>query len=421
MNAGAGAEALGADFEAVGAIGRAAAGGGWSRPGYGAEECRAIDWLGGRARAAGLEVRLDGAGNLIARLDGQGGPAGPAVTMGSHLDTVANGGAFDGVVGVLCALDVLRRQAGARAAGAPALPLALELVCFRDEEGRFGALTGSRAMTGALAPDAALHRRDADGVTLAEAMAGAGLDPGRLGAARRPAGAIAAFLEVHIEQGRILEDAGIPLGLVTAIAGQRRISVRFEGAADHAGAAPMAARRDAFAAAARFADRFREMVIARGGGRARGTIGIVEVAPNLGNVIPAEVRLGLELRDEDEDRLADLARATAALAAEAAAALGAAATVRPRHATPPVAMAAAPRAALAAAARAEGLATMPLLSGAPPDAGILGAVVPAAMLFVPSRGGRSHCPEEWSDRPGIEGAARVLGRAAAALAGGGDG
>jgi hydantoinase/carbamoylase family amidase len=403
---------LRADFDALCAIGRDPAGG-WTRPGYGPEETAAVDWLAGRARAAGLAVRLDPAGNLIARLDGRGGPAGPAVAMGSHLDTVTNGGAYDGAVGVLAGLAVLRRQA---AAGP--LPLALELICFRDEEGRFGALTGSRAMMGEIGADAPDRLRDPAGVTLGAAMRAAGLNPAGLTAARRAPGALAAYLELHVEQGRVLEAAGASLGLVTAIAGQRRYSVRFEGAADHAGTAPMDARHDAFAAAARFADRFRDLVIAGGGGVARGTVGVVQVAPNLGNVVPAEVRLGLELRDSDADRLDRLAAATEALAADCAAALAVTARVRPRHASLPVAMAAAPRAALAAAALAEGVAALPLLSGANHDAGILGAHLPAAMLFVPSRGGRSHCPDEHTDWPAIAAAARVLGRAAAALAGG---
>ena len=155
-----------------------------------------------------------------------------------------------------------------------------------------------------------------------DAMRAAGFDPAAAAqAARNPAG-ISAYLELHIEQGRVLEQEGLPLGIVTAIVGQERLTIRFVGQSDHAGTAPMALRRDAFTAAARFADRFRDLLLADVSKTLRGTIGIVNVSPNQGNVVPSEVRLGLEIRDIDEAAVERTARATEKLAAEVAGQFG---------------------------------------------------------------------------------------------------
>lgn len=242
-------------------------------------------------------------------------------------------------------------------------------------------------------------------------MRAAGLDPDRIGEALRPPEALAAFLELHIEQATAIEDAGAPLGIATAIAGQRRLSLRFAGQPDHAGTAPMHRRRDAFAAAARFADRFRDIVIREGGGRARGTIGLVQVSPNQGNVIPGEVRMALEIRDADEARLTALSSATLALAGTVAAAFGTEASARERHASAPIPLDARLRAILARAAADAGHRALPLVSGANHNCGILAERWPAALLFVPSAGGRSHCPEEHTPWPAITAALDTMDRA----------
>lgn len=392
---------LRADFDALAAIGADPAGG-WSRPAYGAEECAAHEWFAARARKIGMAVRQDAFGNSIARLGDASNLA--AVTIGSHLDTVAQGGLYDGALGVLAGLEVARRIAGD--ATRQARPL--EVIAFRDEEGRFGAFTGSRAMAGQLPEDALTRMRAADGAALGPAMAAAGLTPARADAARRDMSGIAAYLELHIEQGPVLEAAGAPLGVVTAIAGQERFSVRFSGKAGHAGTTPMTQRHDAFAAAARFADRFRDMILAEGKGSARGTIGIVKLSPNQGNVIPSEVTLGLEIRDISAELLADLAARVAAIAAEAAEAMGVTAQCRRSYGAAPVPMNAALIGMFEAAARAAGFAAPRLPSGANHDAGVIGALVPAAMLFVPSAGGLSHVPEEHTDWAHIVAATGVL-------------
>ena len=287
---------------------------------------------------------------------------------------------------------------------------------FRDEEGRFGALTGSRAMMGLLPVEEVGRMRAVDGTMLADALRGAGLNPEAVPLARRDPGELAAFVELHIEQGSVLEKSGCTIGIVSAIAGQARLSVRFLGSPDHAGTTPMDMRRDALAAAARFCDRFRDLIIAGGEGVARGTVGIVRVNPNQGNVIPSEVRLGLEIRDISADRLERLRSAAAALAEAVAGELNVEASVRTVYQSSPVPMSPSIQAALAEAADELGAKAMTLPSGANHDAGILGTLIPAGMLFVPSAGGRSHCPEEHTDWHQVETAARALEAAVRALA-----
>ena len=378
-----------ADLDALAEFGRDPSGG-WTRRAFSPADVAAHDWFAGRARAAGLTVRLDGFGNLVARREGRAGPGAPAMAMGSHLDTVPGGGPLDGALGVLAGLEVARRLIERDALGR----FAIEVIAFRDEEGRFGSLPGSRAMAGRLPLDRLDRMRAADGGHLVDALREAGLDPAGIGAAARAPGEIAAWLELHIEQGPVLETAGRPVGIVTAIAGQTRWRLDFRGRPDHAGTTPMGLRRDAFAAAARFADRFRDLILGEGGAQTRGTIGFVEVSPNAGNVVPGRVRLGLEIRDVEEGRPQALGERAMALAAAVGAEFGVEVDTNCTNSAPTVMMDARLRAVLAEAARACGVAPLELPSGAGHDAGIIAAIAPAAMLFAPSIGGRSHCPEE---------------------------
>jgi hydantoinase/carbamoylase family amidase len=390
---------LHADFDTLAGIGRHPDGG-WSRPAFGAADCAANDWFLDRARAAGLSARYDAFGNAIARLDGDGRPA---IIIGSHLDTVEKGGAFDGALGVLAGLEVARRIAASGGIGRP-----LEVVAFRDEEGRFGPFTGSRAMTGRLPLDTLDKLRAADGTRLVDAMRTAGFAPEAVREAAREPGAIGAYLEMHIEQGPVLEQAQVSLGIVSAIAGQERLSIRFTGQTDHAGTTPMDMRRDAFATTARFADRFRDLILADQSETLRGTIGIAKLAPNQGNVVPGEVRLGLEIRDVDEEAVERASRATEALAAEVAREFGCHVRTRSVFRDAPVPMDDRLRAVLTHCAGELGAMSMVMPSGANHDAGVMGRLVPSAMLFVPSRGGCSHCPEEHTDWPPIALATGVL-------------
>ncbi|MCZ4353081.1 Zn-dependent hydrolase [Roseovarius aestuarii] len=397
--------ALRADFDALSQIG-CAPDGGWSRPAFGAADCAAHEWFLGRARAAGLSARYDAFGNVIARTPGQG----RAIAIGSHLDTVINGGAFDGALGVLAGLEVARR------AMASGVQTPIEVIAFRDEEGRFGPFTGSRAMTGAFDLAALEARRGQDGVPLVDAMRDAGFDPAGVTESARDFSDVACYLELHIEQGRVLEQRGDAVGLVTAIAGQERFAIRFTGQPDHAGTTPMELRLDAFAATARFADQFRDMILTDPSDTLRGTIGVVKLAPGQANVIPGEVRLALEIRDTDAVALARAANATRALVRQTGDTMGCAFKVRDVYREDPVVMDAELLAVLEGAAKSLNIAYSCLPSGANHDTGIMAAHVPVGLMFVPSKDGRSHCPEEFSDWSDIAKAVATLERCVVRLA-----
>jgi len=362
----------------------------------------AVGLVRGWMEEAGLLTRLDAVGNLVGRREGRR-PGAPALLLGSRLDTVIDAGRFDGVLGVLLALAVVEElQARGRR---PAF--ALEVVAFADEEGvRFPcALTGSRAMAGTLDP-AVLGLTDRDGTTLAEALRACGFDPDGLAACARRPGEILGFLEAHIEQGPVLEQEGVALGLVRAIAGATRLEVQVEGRAGHAGTVPMRLRRDALAGAA-------EMVLAverlaRGTEELVATVGRLEVLPGAVNTIPGRVRFTIDLRSpEDGERTRVLADLEARLE-EIACGRGLALQVVTTHEARAVRSDPKLLDALARAQARLGLPERRLVSGAGHDAMAIAAIAPVAMLFVRCRGGISHDPAEYAAPADIEAALAVL-------------
>jgi beta-ureidopropionase / N-carbamoyl-L-amino-acid hydrolase len=370
-------------------------------------------WLRRRFEEAGLTVHLDTGGNLIGRLTGSLDDAKPIV-MGSHSDTVPSGGRFDGPAGIIAALEVVRafREQGYQ----PRHPI--EVVDFLAEEpSEYGvSCVGSRAMAGAL-DDAMLQARNAAGETLAAAIARIGGDPGRLAEARREN--IAGYLELHIEQGVVLENSGVDLGLVTAIVGIARVEIVFEGAADHAGTTPMELRRDAGLTAARLildvAAEAREFA-ARGRGHFVATTGILEQQPNAANVVPGRSRMVFDIRAEDDgllqEFLADLderSRAVAAAANVARPGFKLLSRTRPTHCDEGL------QGLLQQGAARHRLTTMRLASGAGHDAVFMARIGPSAMLFIPCLKGRSHTPEEWAEPKDLQAGAITLLEAVRAL------
>jgi N-carbamoyl-L-amino-acid hydrolase len=398
---------LKADLEALGRIGRGP-GGGITRPSFSDADMEARRWFQGRLREAGLEPRVDGAGNITAR-SGNGG--GPAVFLGSHLDSVPNGGMFDGALGTLAALEALRvaRERGLR------LRRPLELVAFTDEEGAFGGFFGSYAFTGALTEELVQAQQDVRGLRLADAMARHGLDALQALTARRDPAAIHAYLELHIEQGPVLERLGVPIGVVEAICGIRRFAVAFRGRADHAGTTPMDARKDALAGAADLVVRAHRLGL-EAVPHGRATVGVLRADPGVANIVAERAELILELREQDPGALEALAGRGAELARAAARAWGLEVEIAPLLRIDPVPMAPAVRAAIAGAAQALGLKTHPMPAGAGHDAQVVGRVARAGMVFVPCRDGRSHSPLEHADDAACENGANVLLNAALALA-----
>jgi N-carbamoyl-L-amino-acid hydrolase len=372
----------------------------WS-PAY--EEART--WLLGEIKTAGLTPWVDPAGNIfgglgLAALD----RARPAVLTGSHIDTVPEGGILDGALGVLAGLECLEtiREAGET----PRKPLAV--VAWSDEEGRYGSLFGSRAFCGRLDAAAIPTMAAVDGERLVDAMRRAGFDALRAPEASAPAGAVDAYVELHIEQGPRLEEAGVPIGVVDAIVGVRRSRVVFLGQADHAGTTPMERRRDAFLAAADYALKARELVVTRGGSRAVTNFGVVHVHPGASNIVPGRAELVHEMRDPDGALLERLAHDCAQLAQDVARARSIAVEIRPMSATTPAPCAPRVQGAIEAASAALGHRVQHLYSAAGHDAQNLAAVTDAGMVFIPSRGGRSHRIDEMSDADAIERGANVL-------------
>jgi allantoate deiminase len=373
---------------------RLGGGEGANRIAFTVEEQAAHDLLAGWMEEAGLAVEVDPAGNLVGRLVGSDGDSAEEIWTGSHLDSVPDGGRFDGTLGVVAGLEAV---ALAHAAGHART---LAVVAFRDEEGcRFGrGLFGSRALSGRLA-DGELDDRDAAGTALRDALAGLGLaPPPREGWLDR---APAAFVECHVEQGSVLARADAPLGVVTRVVGVARGEAEFAGLARHAGTTPMDEREDALCAAAEFVLRLRDAARAVEGAVA--TAGRISVEPGAVNVVPARARVSVDVRAPDRGRL------EAVLAAVPEARV---------HVTDPVPMADGPSDALRAAIDAAGLPLVELPSGAGHDAMVVAAAgVPTAMLFVRSlAGGVSHCPEEETAGEDVALAVHVLADALRRLA-----
>ncbi len=400
---------LRADLDALAGFGRTPAGG-VDRRTFSPAFQEAQDWLIERMRAAGLAARRDAAGNAIGRI----GPQGPAVLAGSHIDSVPDGGRFDGALGVLAALEAARAM---QEAGRP-LRRALEVVAFADEEGSYLSLLGSRAMTGALAPDEMRAAHSAEGEPLAQAMARVGLDAERIAAAARPREAFAGYFELHVEQGPVLERRGVPIGVVEAIVGLDHADVRFLGEPAHAGTTPMDMRRDAVRGAAVYASRAFETVRRHGGADTRLTFGIVEAKPQVTNVVPYEARLRQEIRDPSAERLQALRRQMRDLARAVAAEENLQARYEDVSHSPPARMAEAARRRIEAACDALGLERLAMPSGAGHDAQAMAAVCEAGLLFVPSVGGHSHRPDELTRDEDVRRGAEVLARVVADACGG---
>jgi allantoate deiminase len=338
------------------------------------------------AKESGLSAHIDPVGNVRARYEGRR-PDAPALMIGSHIDTVRDAGRYDGALGALAALSVVEGLA----AQGRRLDVAIEIVAFGDEEGvRFPrTLTGSRGLVGVNDPQA-LEQKDADGVAMRDALKAFGGDPDRLGAAR--AEGVAAFVELHIEQGPVLEAEGRALGIVTAINGATRLDAVVTGSAGHAGASPMDLRRDALAAAA-------EMVLAietraRAEPELVATVGRLDVEPGAVNVIPGRVRFTIDARASlDEPRrcaVADIAGAMQAIARRREVRLELTQTyAEAAYICHPTIVA-----GLAAAVAAIGADPRLLPSGAGHDTMVMGQRWPAGMLFVRCKGGVSHNPAE---------------------------
>lgn len=373
----------------------------WTRRAFTPMFLKGRDYLTRRFEEAGLETRIDAAGNLIGIRRGKSGQG--TIMLGSHSDTVPNGGRFDGIAGVITALEVARalNEAGVE------LEHDLQIVDFLAEEvSIFGvSCIGSRGMLGFLPPE--WLERQVDGVTLADGIRSVGGDPTVIGSRDD----IRAFLELHIEQGPILENEKIDIGVVTAISGITRIEILVEGRADHAGTTPMGSRLDALSAASHVVLGIERIAtdLSRGPSHFVATVGEFSMEPNAANVVPSHVRMLIDARAIDPAVMEKFSDAVAALCADVASKSGVK-IAEPRRISnnPPSLMSDKVVALLEESTAGLGSSSRRMVSGAGHDAAYLSRVAPAAMVFIPCREGRSHAAEEWAENDDIALGAAVL-------------
>ncbi|MCX8159460.1 MAG: Zn-dependent hydrolase [Candidatus Saccharicenans sp.] len=401
-------ERLVRDLEELGTIGQDQKGG-ISRPSFSLPDLEARQWLKRKIEEAGLVYRQDGAGNIFGRYPGKQ----PQVVMtGSHLDTVLNGGRYDGSVGVLAGLECLRTISE----NGVTLNKTLEVVSFTDEEGNLvGDFLGSRAFTGQLLPGQLQTARTQFGHSLEEILQKAGLSTDSVARAAGSRPELSAFLEIHIEQGPVLEEEGVPIGLVSSIAGKRYYQATFVGRAGHAGTTPLELRQDAFIALADFALRATQLVARKYYGNSI-TIGRVLLKPGSFSIIPGEADFTLDLRSQEAESLKSMEAEVLALAAEVASTRGLTFYHRIVDSTEPVKISEQLLNRLKGWCEELGYEYRLIPSGAGHDAQILSAICPVAMIFIPTVDGLSHTPEEAINLEDLEKATNLLLQALISLA-----
>lgn len=350
-------------------------------------------WLMEKMEALGLAVSMDGVGNVVGRLETEANKDKPTVLVGSHTDTVPCGGALDGALGVLGALECIRVIQEAK------LELAhpVEVISFSDEEGRFGGMLGSQALIGDLTLEDVYQKADIDGNLLSEAMQAVGMDPLRILDVRRNPESIHAYLELHIEQGPVLEKERKAVGVVEGIAGLFKWSAKLVGSANHAGTTPMELRQDVFMGLADFANEIPRVLSEDGTPQSRATIGKVDLVPGFPHTIPGEVDFTLVVRDPKLDKLEELQKAFRKVLSAIARGRNLKfeydliSWIDPIHSDHELVK------VLEEKARYLKLEYKRMVSGAGHDAQFIARVAPTAMVFVPSKDGISHSPREWTD------------------------
>jgi len=375
---------------------------------------RAREYLVDRLEDAGLDVRVDAVGNIAGRWVPEGvDPTVQPVVCGSHLDSVPEGGIFDGVLGVYSGLEAVRALQAMDAG----LDRPIDVVCFTEEEGaRFSnGVLGSSVASGKRSVEDALALEDADGVTLEAALT----DIGFRGTGRLDASGWDSWLELHVEQGERLQDAGAAVGVVSAITGTIRCAVEIDGEANHSGSTGMAERTDALAAASELVlevEAAANEVAAENGDTAVGTVGKLDVSPNAINVVPGRAELGIDVRDVEYESMERIVGRVREHLADLEAQRGVETGFERPYDIPPSEMSERCMAALERAVSTVDVPSLSLHSGAGHDTMHIASATETGMLFAPSRGGFSHSPREWTDWSNCATAARVLTAGVANLA-----
>lgn len=377
----------------------------WTRRAFTRLHQASREWLAQSMREAGLQVSLDAAGNLVGRRPGRRDL--PPLVTGSHCDTVMDGGRFDGIIGVLAGIEIAHALQDAD----QMLDHPFEVIDFLSEEpSDYGiSCVGSRAMVGRLDAEM-LASSDHGGETLAEGMQRIGARPGCLSRALRHPGSLAAFVELHIEQGPVLETRALPIGVVSHIVGIRRVALKVQGRPDHAGTTPMDLRQDALVGAARLID-----VINRRARQLAGkpnyvvaTVGRIDMTPNVPNAVPGMVDIVCEVRSDSPAVLDTFFEIVLTECEAALKDLRVSAQMRELSHSNPTRCDQQVMQRVSEAAASLGYASMVLPSGAGHDAAYMAQLGPMGMIFIPCKGGRSHCPEEWIEPQQLLDGARVL-------------
>lgn len=402
-------ERLKMDILALARIGRDEHSGGIFRMAFTDADMEGKRWLMRRIEEAGLTPQMDGAGNVSTRY---GESDAPAIIIGSHIDTVPCAGALDGTLGVIVGLECLRvmREQG------QSLKRPVELVSFSDEEGRFGGMFGSQAFCGMISPDTLHNSTDLDGVTLASELERHGLDPMAALSAQRQPRSIDRYLELHIEQGPVLDRTGNQVGIVENITGLFKWQVRLRGEANHAGTTPMNMRNDAFMGLADFAHELPRILDENGSELSRATIGKAQILPGSPNTVPGLVEFSIDVRDTQAAVLEELKDACRKALSAIARRRQLKFDFEEASHIEPVACSQAIINQLEEDAKALELSFLKMPSGAAHDAQIMGSITPVGMIFVPSKDGQSHSPAEWTAWKDIEAGANLALRALVNLA-----
>ncbi len=377
--------------------------GGIYRMAFSDADFEARQWMIEKFREAGMETRLDGALNVVGRLEGKISEK-PGILLGSHIDTVPNAGALDGTLGVLTALEcinVLREQNAE-------FHFPIELIAFSDEEGRFGGMFGSKSMAGMMTPGYLEESADLDGIYLKDALEKSGYNPyAALDAARDPSD-IKYYLELHIEQGPVLDNSAKSIGIVSDITGLFKWQVTLTGSANHAGTTPMQMRNDAFTGLADFAHEIPRIIDENGSEDSKMTIGKVQLFPGSPNTVPGKVMFSLDVRDISEDVMHELQQASRKALSAIARNKNLMFEFEELSWIAPVSCNDELIKILELAAKSLNLKYLKMPSGAAHDAQMMAAIAPVAMIFVPSKGGISHSVHEWTDWRDIEAGANVM-------------
>ena len=374
-------------------------------------DLKARTWRGKRCEEAGLMLRQDAVGNMFARWGGSDSAA-AAVGTGSHIDAIPNAGKYDGVVGVLGGLEAIRalRRAGFRPKHS------VELLVFTSEEPtRFGiGCLGSRLLSGSLTADAAKRLKDNAGESIEDVRRKAGV-LGELGQVKLPSGYYKAFVELHIEQGPVLERKQIPLGVVTSIAAPASMRIAIEGSGGHAGGVLMPDRRDALCAAAELILAIENAARSSGTSDTVATVGTCEVFPGAVNSIPSRVRISADIRDTDLERRNGVMKAMESASEAISAKRQVTIHIETVNADAPAQCAPEIVAALSEACRKHQQEFLPMVSRAYHDSLFMSHIAPTGMLFIPCRNGYSHRPDEYASAEDIARGALILAEALAAL------